>query len=99
MLNPSSRRLLPMTNMMLRGPSGSPMALYCEIIPQIAKRANGHGGELEIIGTGHADRSGFETDFTRCDHGREHLLFVSLRLRWFSISKSEDAAVCDNFPS
>src|ERR1700730_15018109 len=41
MLNPSSRRHLPMTNMMLRGPLGSPISLYCEIIPQIAKRANG----------------------------------------------------------
>src|SRR6266850_1551750 len=29
-----------------------------------------HRGEFEIIGIGHADRSGFQTDFTRCDHGR-----------------------------
>ena len=38
-MKPSSRRLLPTANIRLRGPTGSPATLYCEIIPQRAKRA------------------------------------------------------------
>jgi hypothetical protein len=62
-----------------------------------AKCGGGHGYrcEFEIVCNGRADNTAFQTDFTRCDHGREPILFVSLRLRWFSISKSEDAAVRD----
>src|SRR5467141_3358037 len=36
--------------------------------PRVGHR---HRDELEIIGTGHADKSGFQMDFTRRDHGRE----------------------------
>ena len=34
------RKLLPTANMILRGPAGILATLYCEIIPQSAKRAN-----------------------------------------------------------
>src|SRR5882762_2440179 len=43
-----------------------------------AKCGGGHGYrcEFEIVRNGRADNTAFQTDFTRCGHGRELLLFV-----------------------
>ena len=64
-----------------------------------ARRRAGHRHrcELEIIGAWHADRSGFQTDFTRCDHDREPYCLCLSVFEDFCISKSEDAAMRDHF--